>query len=84
MADVDAYADAKRGQFCVGDTRLEPLADRLSGGEGVRRVLAPREGRAENRHEAVAQELVYDAMAPIDLVHHEGKEIVQQFDHLLG
>jgi hypothetical protein len=79
LARVEPHAEAQR---------LFPLADRVldrrRGEDRALRVVLVGDRRAEERHEAIAEELIDGALVAVDLGEAEGEEPVQEVVHGLG
>ena len=68
----------------VASIRLQRALDAERGAHGPLRVILVRDGRAEERHDAVAEELVHGAVVPVDLGQHEVERALHQRMHVLG
>jgi hypothetical protein len=82
--DADLDRDLAAGATALvegGEPRLH-LERRIHGADGVGR--RPREGRPEDRHDRVADELVEDAAVLEDDVHHHGEVVVEHLHDLVG
>jgi hypothetical protein len=81
-ADPDAHLDAVRGARPI---RLHP--HRALDGErrvaGADRVVLMRDRRAEQRHDAVAQDAVDGALVAVDAVHHRAERRIQDSPGIL-
>ena len=87
LARVEADADVQRDAVS-GPDLLGVAADRVlhpeRGIARAHRVVLVGEGRAEQRHDPVAHDLVHRALVVVDGVHHPLEDRVQQRPRLLG
>jgi NAD(P)-dependent dehydrogenase (short-subunit alcohol dehydrogenase family) len=81
-ADADPDLDAAPAGLLAAELvhELEHVERR---GHRAEPVVRPRQGRAEDRHQPVAQHLIHDAAVGADGVEHERVVAVQQLDRLL-
>ena len=75
--DADAGPD-------LGHLDRQPAGHRPGRGEGRARVVVERHRRAEHREDRVADELVDQAVPPVDLVDDDAEEPVQHRHHVGG
>jgi len=87
LARVQAHADAD-GDAVLPAHALGVLRDRLLHPErrvaGAHGVVLVRQGGAEQRHDAVAHDLVHGAFVAVDGFHHAFKHRIEELPGLLG
>ena len=82
--DADAGHHAVQQAVRFGRGRLQALLDRQCTQQGAAHMVFVRQGRAEQSHEAVTQELVDRAFEPVHFGHGQVEERVQRIVHALG